>query len=67
LPDALIIRQGGLRFHWDRDRHIAVRQPYGSLVDELTVPAGRFADGATLDEVHEVIDDYCSNLEVKGQ
>ena len=54
----LVIRQGGLRFHWNRDRHITIRQPSGAYVDELTVSAGRFPDGATLDEIHDAIDSY---------
>lgn len=57
------IRQGGLYFEWvDRTRRIAVTRPGGANVDTLTVGNPFDSRPATLDEIHEAIDEYCEEL-----
>ena len=55
--DDLLVRQGGLRFHWDWAATIVVRTPDDRLLGELTVGLGQ---RGSLTEAHEVIDNYCA-------
>lgn len=59
----VVIRQGGLRFTWDRERVVYVREPHGQPVGRLEVGTG---GRATLDEVHDAIDVYCAEHGLLG-
>lgn len=71
MPDMIrdiMVRQGGLRFSWKPGtRRIEVATPSGVVVEEIT--AGNVFDSrpASLDEVHDAIDDYCAQERPSGQ
>ena len=68
----LLIRQGGLRFQWDRAHHVHIEDADGGAVGFLFVGRPTHAR-AQLDDVHDAIDAYCherglrpADKEIKG-
>jgi hypothetical protein len=63
MSGPIIFRQGGLIFTWpDRSRRIVVSTKTGLELQQLQVGNVFDSSPATLDDVHDVIDEFCEGL-----